>query len=136
MQKIDWAIYIVLIILLIVSFPKACGSKIPSNSVSYNCAGFKTPLLSYLNMANNSVEWCSGICVSKSIIKPSNKTNSTTSDDSGAPVQISGMTNSFGKAIPSLALVFGIVALLRWISNMQKDKKKGAYIRVYKTPGS
>lgn len=111
-----WLIWIPLIILVIMLFPKSCGFKNPSTDVDYRCSGFKTPFLSQIENSDNPQQWCSGICFSKSITPPPK--NKTPGPDDQTP--FSGMTDSFGKVVPSLFGILLIVGLLRWIGTFQK----------------
>lgn len=124
-----WLIWIPLIILLILMFPKSCGFQNPSESVSYKCYGFKTPFLSEIKKTDNLQQWCSGICASKSInINPLNQKNQAEEQ-----TPFSGLTDSFAKVIPSLLIVFIIIGVLKWFGSL-KNKNKGEEIRVYRNP--
>jgi hypothetical protein len=117
-----WLIWIPLIILVVMLFPKSCGFKNLSNDVVYHCSGFKTPFLSQIEKSPNPQNWCSGICFSNSIVKNSTKSNQT-SDDMG-PSPFSNITDSFGKVIPTIFLILLVVGIIRWIGNITEKLNK------------
>jgi len=117
-----WLIWIPLIVLVIMLFPKSCGFKNPSKDVNYHCTGFNTPYLSQIEKSDNPQKWCSGICFSSSIKKGSSQVNQT--QDSDIDLPFSGVTDSFGKIIPIMFLILLVVGLIRWISNISDRFKK------------
>ncbi len=129
-SKISWLIWIPLILLLVFSFPKTCGTAIPSEFMEYTCAGFKAPFLTSLQSSNNSQEWCSGICFSKTkkMIEP-NKTQENTE----SPNPLIGVTESFGKVVPVILLILIVIGALRWIGSAKKSSQRGE-IKVYRNP--
>ncbi len=114
-------VWIPLIILLIFSFPKTCGNITNSEYMDYSCAGFRTPFLTSLQSSNNSQEWCSGICFSKTkkMIEP-NKTEENIQE----PNPFVGITESFGKIIPILLLIFIVIGVLKWLGTAKKIQEQ------------
>lgn len=127
--KNSWIIWIILILLLILTFPKSCGHKIPSEFVEYTCAGFQTPFLSQIEKSENPQKWCSGICFSKTkkMIEP----NKTEEDITKSP--LGGITEPFVKIISVLILIFIVITILKWVSSIKKANR-GGEVRVYRNP--
>ena len=114
-----WLIWIPLIILIVMLFPKSCGFKNLSEEMTYKCSGFKTPFLSGIEKSNNPQEWCSGICISKTIKKINNSvTNETVQPTESSP--ISGVADSFGKVVPGMFGILLIIGILNWIGSLKK----------------
>lgn len=126
--KHSWLIWMILIFLLILTFPKSCGNKIPSEFIEYNCLGFRTPFLSQIEKSQNPQKWCSGFCFSKT--KKMIESNKTKEDLSGG--FLGGMIEPFIKVIPTILLVFSIIFIIRWITSVKK-KNRGD-IKVYRNP--
>jgi hypothetical protein len=116
-----WLIWVPLIVLVIILFPKSCGFKNPSQSVNYHCSGFKTPYLSQFDKSDNPQEWCSGICLSSSIGNNKTQNNKTVPDEQ---TPFSGISDSFGKIVPIMFLILLVVGLIRWIGNISEKLSK------------
>jgi hypothetical protein len=120
-----WLIWIPLIVLVIMLFPKSCGFKNPSAEYTYKCSGFNTPFLSQVEKSANPQQWCSGVCISKSI--PKNKTTadqtSSIEDDSDSIIPISTVTGSFGKVVPAIFGILLVIGIVNWISSFKKKNK-------------
>ena len=117
-----WLIWIPLILLIIMLFPKSCGFKNPSADVTYRCSGFKTPYLSQIEKSENPLQWCSGICFSNSIVKNKTQVNETTEPEIQTP--FSGTVDSFGKIVPTIFLIMLVVGLIKWIGNVTEKLNK------------
>ena len=117
-----WLIWIPLIVLVIMLFPKSCGFKTSSGDVTYKCSGFKTPFLSQIEKSGNPQEWCSGICFSNSKIKNTTQINETSASEEQTP--FSGMIDSFGKIIPTMFLILLVIGLIRWIGSISEKLNK------------
>jgi hypothetical protein len=113
-----WLIWIPLIVLVIMLFPKSCGFQNLSTELNYKCSGFKTPFLSQMEKSDNPQQWCSGICISKTIVKNTTQSNQTIESDIPSP--FSGMTDSFGKVIPGLFAILLVIGLINWIGSIKK----------------
>ncbi|MFA5855760.1 MAG: hypothetical protein WC867_00230 [Candidatus Pacearchaeota archaeon] len=66
------------------------------------------------------MNWCSGICVNK-IKNPSN----STSEDNLPDQYIGGVSSSFTQLLPKLFLVLVLIALVKMLMDMRKNKKSG-----------
>ena len=117
-----WLIWIPLIVLVIMLFPKSCGFKNPSGDVTYKCSGFNTPFLSEIEKSNNPQQWCSGICFSSLNIKNTTQSNETLGPDEQTP--FSGIAQSFGKIIPAMFLIMLVIGLIRWIGGIAEKLNK------------
>ena len=117
-----WLIWIPLIVLVIMLFPKSCGFKNPSEDVVYKCSGFNTPFISQIEKSDNPQKWCSGICFSSSIVKNTTKSNLTLISDEQSP--FSDIAQSFGKIIPAMFLIMLVVGLIRWIGGIAEKLNK------------
>jgi len=125
--KYNWLIWVGLIILLILTFPKSCGNITPSEFVEYICIGFQTPFLSQIEKSDNPQIWCSGMCFSKTkkMIEPNNTEPDITKSSLG------GVAEPFIKVIPVLILIFVVIAFLKWIGSIKKANR-GGEVRVYR----
>lgn len=113
-----WLIWIPLIILVIMLFPKSCGFKNTSENMIYKCSGFETPFLSQIEKSDNPQQWCSGICFSKTIIKNTTQDNQTVETIEQSP--FTDTTMSFGKILPALFLILLVIGLIKWIGSVTK----------------
>lgn len=118
-----WLIWIPLIVLVIMLFPKSCGFQNQSIEMTYKCSGFKTPFLSQIEKSDNPQQWCSGICFSNSKIRNTTQVNETIESEEQIP--FSGITQEFGKIIPAIFLMMLIVGVIKWMgSTAEKLNKK------------
>jgi hypothetical protein len=128
-MKIKWYFWILFFILVVLVFPKPCGTKTISPVLDYTCIGFETPFISLIQKTEVREDWCSGICISKSknpYIKPDYNAET-------APGPLAGIIDIFIKVLPALFLILGIVVIVSFIDSIQK--KGGTKITVVKGPG-
>lgn len=130
-MKITWILWGLFIVLLILIFPKPCGSKVPSKVLIYECVGFETPLIGYLQKQEYREDWCSGICTSKKI--SSEKNNSESAADKqeligGGP--IGGISENIVKVVPVLLLMMGIIFVANFIKDIQAKAKSGGSMTI------
>ena len=118
-----WLIWIPLIVLVVMLFPKSCGFKNPIINESFKCSGFNAPYLSLFDKSNNPQQWCSGICFSSSIVK-NISINNDTSSQSNLPNPVTDITGSFGKVIPAIFLILLAVGIVKWIGSMTEKLGK------------
>jgi hypothetical protein len=114
----SWIFWGALILILIFIFPKSCGTIIPSENIYYKCAGIKTTF-SVFHKLNNSMQFCSGLCFSKSKQKSIVNANDSNSN-SGAPSTLSGMINPLRKSLLPLIAIIILIAVIGWITSMRK----------------
>lgn len=117
--KNNWLLWLVLVIVVVIIFPKPCGTKIPSQVLDYTCIGFETPLMSLLQKSDNSIDWCSGVCQSVS----KNLSISSANNSQNVPGPISGITSSFEKIILPLGIIVIAILIVSWIVSIIKKQK-------------
>lgn len=137
-MKFKWYTWIFLAIVVVLIYPKPCGTVIPSTVLEYSCLGFETPLIGLLQNPDIREQWCSGICTSKNI-DPEKYTrkivNNDSSQDTMAGSPLGGITGTIGSVIPAMLLIGGIIGVVVFINTMQKKSKTTSNITVIRGPG-
>ena len=90
-SSVHWLMWILLIILIVYSFPKPCGYRIfennelilKSGNIEYDCLGFEDHLLTKMK-ENSTVQFCYGFCLENSI--ESEEVNNTPINSGGTPL--------------------------------------------------
>lgn len=125
--KKSWWIWILVILLLVLVFPKTCGrTNYVSSVIDYNCKGIQAPFFSNINDKYN---WCYGICIEKTIKKEFNQTNETVK--SSAPAFVSDISKPIMGILYPLAIILIAIGMLKIISSL-KGKKPN--IIIYRKP--
>jgi hypothetical protein len=114
--KSCWWFWILLIVFIIIIFPKTCGTINSNSKIDYQCNGIKAPQMNTAKN-NNSYNWCLGFCQEK--LKKSN--SSIQNKTSNAPAVVSGIFSSTIKWIIPLLIIIFTIALVKWLSS-QKNK--------------
>ena len=119
-----WALIIILLILV---FPKTCGrTDYISKVIYYGCMGIEAPFFSSINDKYN---WCYGICLESSIQQPDEINQTKPQEDSSF---ISGISQSLKKVIFPLIMIFAAIGIIKFISTLKARKSN---VTVYKKIG-
>jgi len=125
--KKSWWIWILVILLLVIIFPKTCGrTDYVSSVIKYSCTGLQAPFFSNINDKYN---WCYGICFEKTIKKESSQTNETTKQST--PAFVSDIYKSLKGVLYPLVIILVIIGILKYISGL---KGKKSNIIIYRKP--
>ncbi|VVB78599.1 Uncharacterised protein [uncultured archaeon] len=119
-QKSWLIVWILLIVLLVLVFPKSCGRTDQlSKAIEYSCMGLNAPFFSNLNSNYN---WCYGICLEKSI-KQEIPTNQTDQSNPGAGSGfLSDFVDSIKKVALPLLLIFVTLGVIKFLSSLKGKK--------------
>jgi len=112
----SWVFWIILILLLILIFPKTCGTKNNKENLDYQCKGIK---LSFLTRnSNNSYYWCSGFCTTnkKQMINSSLNLNQQNDNE---PKVVKGIFQNVAKWLIPIILIFLAFFLLNWLKKLK-----------------
>lgn len=120
---------IILIVLVIVIFPKDCGTIPSSRLTKYTCYGIEASFLSKMQKSENKTIWCSGICVSKSIKKEEPENPSEKNKAEGMPDFLSGFIDSITSLALPLGIIILVIILVYFIAFIQQRFKESGYLR-------
>ena len=123
MAVIKLMLWILIIILLVVSFPKSCGDNTPevNKTVEASCIGLELPFTTK-TASSKEIKWCSGFCSEKDIPKAKIESEEEKTTSS-APDFIGGFVKPLKKAVIPIILIFGIIMIIKWMGSMKKKGK-------------
>jgi len=125
----SWIIWIPLLLIVLLIFPKPCGTKLGSETIEYKCIGIKS-ILNQKNNTENPNRLCYGACFSERLQKEnktSNLSNNITIDTNESSNQIisdkeiKGLARGVLAILPVIIIISIIIALLSWLMSKKKE---------------